>query len=286
MSTTLGRTSVLLVMLCTFCTGLFLIALWTVDDAITPTVPVLTVGTIDTAKPSAVSVFVFDVETGTEIASKDSEKILPIASITKLFTAVLFYTHTNLDATTSISWTDIATEGTAGRLNAFEEYTHRGLMYPSLLESSNDASVAMLRVDPELLPQMNEYAQSNGGVNTVFADTSGLSDKNVSTAYELSKLVLPIFKEQQHIFDITRLKQFIGPHTGWLNNNPLVHEEGYRGGKHGFTYSAQRTAVAFFDEKIEGDESRTIGYILLGSTDLKNDIALLRSEIQAKVSVQ
>lgn len=286
MSTTLGRTTVLLVMLGTFCTGLFLIALWTVDDAIKTPPPALTVGTIDVSKPSAISFFVFDVETGTEIASKEEGKILPIASITKLFTASLFYTHTDLNATTSIMWSDVATEGTAGRLNAFEEYTHRGLMYPLLLESSNDASVAMLRVDPKLLERMNEYVKSSGGVYTVFADTSGLSDKNVSTAYELSKLVQPIYSDHQHIFDITRLKQFIGPHTGWLNNNPLVHEEGYRGGKHGFTYSAQKTAVAFFDEKIDGDDSRTIGYIVLGSTDLKKDIELLRSEIQAKVSVK
>lgn len=279
----LGRITIFTIVTITLCAGLFLIALWSVDDAINY-VPTLHTGTIDISTESAGSFLIFDIETGTEIASKDPTLLLPIASITKLFTAAVFYDTADLVATTSILWSDVNTDGDAGRLHPYEVYTYRELTYPLLLESSNDAAVAMFRVDPDLLEKMNAFAKDHGATQTRFADTSGLKGENVSTAFELSMLIKTLYKEQQHIFDITRLKQFIGTNTGWLNNNPLIYEEGYRGGKHGFTYEANRTAVAFFDEMLVTGQKRTIGYIILGSDDLKADISVLRQEIQKNVS--
>jgi len=198
----------------------------------------------------------------------------------------VFYDSADLDATTTIVWSDVNTEGDAGKLHPYEEYTYRELMYPLLLESSNDAAAVLLRVSPDLLTRMGAYTQSLGLLVTTFNDTSGLSDKNVSTATELSILFRELYKNSPHIFDITRLKQFVGTHTGWLNNNPLIAQEGYRGGKHGFTNEANRTVVAFFDETIATGQVRTIGYVLLQSDDLKADIALLREVVHKNVSLK
>lgn len=281
-TTTLGRITLVAVMAATFGFGVLLVAVWSVEDALYYK-PQLYAENFTVPEVSARALAVFDVHSGTEIAAKNAAEVLPIASITKLLTASIFYDETNLGATTSITWQDINTEGEAGRLHAYEVYTNRGLMYPLLLESSNDAAAVMLRVAPELQVKMQEYAASLGLVETVLDDTSGLSDKNVSTAHELSILLKALYEKEPHIFDITQLPLFIGKHTGWMNNSPFVHEEGYIGGKHGFTYAANRTAAVIFDETLPNGRIRTIGYILLGSDDLASDIALLRAEVQKSV---
>lgn len=283
MLVSLGRITIFTVVTLTLCTGLFLVAIWSVDDAIKYQ-PSLHVGFIETTNISADAVLVFDVETGTEIVRKNETQQLPIASVTKLFTASVFHDIANLTATTSILWSDVNTDGDAGRLHPHEVYSYRELTFPLLLESSNDAAVTMLRVEPDLLEKMNLFVQSHNATATHFEDTSGLSAKNVSTAHDLFLLTQLLFKQDPHIFDITRLKQFLGTHTGWLNNNPLVHQDGYRGGKHGYTFEANRTVVAFFDETIATGETRTVGYVLLGSDHLKEDIEVLRSKVRTNVT--
>jgi D-alanyl-D-alanine carboxypeptidase len=282
MRTTLGKITVFTVLLLTLGIGLFLIAAWSVDDAVRY-VPTLQFNALDVTAVTATSLYVFDVETGQEIVSTNKDSVLPIASVTKLLSASLFYTHANLEATTSIVWSDIATDGKAGKLAYGDIYTYRELMYPLLLESSNDAATVLLRVSPTIVGDMNAYVKNIGLTNTVFEDTSGLSILNVGTAQELGLLSLNVYKEYPHIFDITKLTQFIGSNTGWRNNNPLVGEQGYRGGKHGFTYEANRTAVAFFEEKIVTGQTRVVGYVLLGSDNIKNDIDLLRALVQQNV---
>ena len=263
-------------------TGMFLIAAWSVDDALNYE-PSLQVGAIAIEGVDAKSFLVFDMETGTEIASKKSTEVLPIASVTKLFTAASFYENADLDATTTITWSDVNTEGRAGKLHAYEKYKSRELLFPLLLESSNDAASAMLRTEPTLLDAMQTYAEVAGLSQTHFEDTSGLSDKNVSNAYELFLLTRKLYFERPHIFDITQLPQYIGTHTGWVNNDPLLEHEGFKGGKHGFTYEANRTGVFLFDETLTGGQKRIFGYVVLGSDDLVTDVEALRTRIRENV---
>jgi hypothetical protein len=68
-----------------------------------------------------------------------------------------------------------------------------------------------------------------------------------------------------------------------MNNNPFIADATYKGGKHGFTYSANRTAVSFFEEILASGNTRTIGYVLLGSDDLRSDMELLRQAVRANV---
>ena len=285
MRRTLGRITVFSILAFTLGTGIFLVAAWSIDDALQYE-PSLQIGVIQADEVSATSFLVFDMQTGTEIASKNSTAVVPIASITKLFTAASFLATADLDATTTILWSDVNTEGRAGKLRAYEEYQSRELLFPLLLESSNDAAVAMLRLQPTLLEIMRGYASTTGLFETHFEDTSGLSDKNVSNAYELFLLTRKLYFEKPHIFDITRLPQYIGTHTGWSNNNPLLASEGYQGGKHGFTYEANRTGIFLFEEVLTNNHKRIIGYVVLGSEDLAFDVQVLRKVIQKNVRFQ
>jgi D-alanyl-D-alanine carboxypeptidase len=282
---TFGRITIFTALFLTLFSGLFLVAAWSVKDAIENSSSMSATAFLAT-DVSAASFVVFDLQSGTILASKNPDAVLPIASVTKLVTAAQFYAHVKPLATTSITWSDVDTDGAAGRLHPHEIYTYNELLYPLLLDSSNDAAAAMGRVYPDLLSNMNAYVRGLGLTKTSFADTSGLSTHNVSSAHELTVMALDLFKTAPHVFDITRLPQFIGTYTGWINNNPMVGQKGYRGGKHGYTPEANRTIVAFFDEQIATGQTRTIGYVVLGSSDLRKDMSHLRAQTQENVRLK
>ena len=239
----------------------------------------------DLASPniSASSYLVFDLETAQVLLEHNPDQVLPIASVTKLFTAVALIQNYLLEATTTITWSDLATEGEAGKLRFGQTYSYRELLSPLLLESSNDASSALVRAtDYSLVSLMNEFVKNNGANKTTFFDASGLDERNVSTATELASLVRVINIQERYIFDITQLPQYIGPYTGWLNNNPVHTFSGYRGGKHGYTLAANRTLVALIDQPFKAD-NRMLGYILLGSDNLQSDVTNLQSFITNSV---
>lgn len=226
---------------------------------------------VNAAAITAQAFTVFDVATGAVLASKNAEEKRPIASVTKLFSAAEVLEETALDDVVDITLNDIETEGRSGKLAAGEQYTNRELLWPLLLESSNDAATALMRANPDLLSKMNELATSKGLQSFNFSDASGLSAENTASAHDLAILTHELYRTIPHLFDITRLPQYVGEQTGWVNNNPFIDDENYRGGKHGFTYEAGRTGVFLFEEA-----GRTLGYVVLGSDDLVADISKLR----------
>lgn len=261
--------------------GLFLVSLWSVSD-VENYEPSLVVTAGEIPDVSAKSFLITDLESGTEIVSKKPTEKLPIASITKLFTAAAFRERTNLVGTTTVTWGDVLTEGRSGKLSAGEVYTYNELVQAMIIESSNDAASTIARSDSGVLDEMNENSKKIGLLNTVFADTSGLSDKDISTAYELAKLTKAVWITQPHIFDVANMEQIIGTYTGWINNNPFIHMQGYKGGKHGFTNEAKYTAVAVFEEDLP-DIKNDFLYIILGSNDLVSDIEQLRQYVDKHV---
>ncbi len=223
---------------------------------------------------------VFEVTSGAVIISRNESTVVPIASIAKLFAGAAVVSTKNLQATTSITWSDLSALGKAGKLSYGDEYSYQELLFPLLLESSNDAAATMNRsLGDTLLASMNVMSSDVGASDTTFTDPSGFADDTVSTAHDLQLLLTSVYNNQPHIFDITVLPHYIGTQTGWMNNNPFVGDEGYRGGKHGFTTVAGRTAVALFDEEING-HTYTVGYIVLGSTNLTKDMATLRASVK------
>lgn len=224
---------------------------------------------------------VFDVETGQVLFAQDQTVPHPIASVTKLITAAAVLASAQLSATVMLTAADVATDGRAGKLESGQQYTRRELLFPLLLESSNDAAAALERGAP-LLEEMNTLARGYGARTMNLADASGLSPENVASAQDLATVVSRLYAEEPHVFDVTRLTQYVGPYTGWVNNSPFIADVGYVGGKHGYTEAAGRTAVALFREEFSG-ATRTLGYVVLGSKDLGRDVATLRALVQQSV---
>lgn len=216
---------------------------------------------------------VFDMETGAMLFASNEDAVLPIASVTKLFTAAkVLESATNAQAV-EVTVADVQTEGRAGKLEAGQTYTEQELLFPLLLESSNDAAAALQRV---------EGTASVAG--RMLADAAGLSANNQASVAELSVALRELYRTVPHVFDITTLPQYVGTYTGWVNNSPVYDMEGYRGGKHGYTEAAGRTLAAIFAE--ESLEGRELGYVVLGSENIKADTEKLRQTVTHSVRLK
>ncbi len=236
---------------------------------------------------SADAWLLFDMETGEIIKDHNASKKVPIASVTKLMTAEVAVTSLDLDATTTVSWSAIQTDGRAGRLRAGERIQTRELLFPLLLESSNDAAeeiAEQYKKNGSLSGAMTREARNLGMHESSFADASGLADGNTSTAVDLSILLRHLFNKQRYLLDITTLPQYVGKEHDWLNNNPVHDEWGYLGGKHGYTEEAGRTFAGVFLEHLKGGDKREIGMVLLHSDDIRSDVRTLRTYLREEVA--
>ena len=143
---------------------------------------------------SAHSVLVLDQQTGQPLLAKNPELQTPIASITKLMTAMLV-----LDADQppqeriTITQDDRDTlKGTGSRLAIGSAYTREQLLHLALIASDNRAAHALARTYPggmqRFVSHMNRMAQTLGMPDTQFVEPTGLSSENRSTARDLAKL--------------------------------------------------------------------------------------------------
>jgi len=143
---------------------------------------------------SAHSVLVLDQQTGQPLLAKNPELQTPIASITKLMTAMLVL---DADQPTqeriTITKDDRDTlKGTGSRLAIGSAYTREQLLHLALIASDNRAAHALARTYPggmqRFVSHMNRMAQTLGMQSTQFVEPTGLSSENRSTARDLAKL--------------------------------------------------------------------------------------------------
>lgn len=215
----------------------------------------------------------FDPRTGTIIAGRNTDVQKPIASISKLFTAVAVEMSPQKNDSFIVSSDDVRTEGRSGKLIAGESVTPYQLLFPSLIESSNDAAKATERFLGDAYTDSVQNIQNSVGLtHTDIHDASGLSAKNVSTVSDLALFFSYIKKTHPHILDITQLQTYIDTRTGYINNNPAQALPSFTGGKHGYTQEANRTFVGTFTVGKSTDE---VGIVLLGSDALVSDIQAL-----------
>lgn len=129
------------------------------------------------------------------IYQKNADLVVPIASITKLMTAmVVLDAIPNLKAPITVSDDDVDyLKGSRSRLHVGAELSREDALLISLMSSENRATHALARHYPGGLPAaiaaMNRKAAELGMFNTHFEDPTGLSSNNVSTAKDLAKMV-------------------------------------------------------------------------------------------------
>ncbi len=227
---------------------------------------------------SGLAYTVADIETGEVIIEKNPDIAMPIASVSKLITAIVAKENMEQHKTITVTKSSIETYGTSGGLSVGEKILVSDLFYPLLMESSNDAAEVFAEGygREEFIKKMNEKAKEIGMNNTFFFEPSGLSEKNVSTTADLQKLAAYISHNYPDLWDITRVRQYSILKHSWGNGNRLSRRANFVGGKNGFTYEAHNTTVSVFDVDVEGGKKR-FAITLLKSNDREGDVdALLR----------
>ncbi len=218
---------------------------------------------------------IFDPLTGEITQGNNVSEKRSIASITKLFTAEATMKSTQKDVPFIIEHFDVSEEGRSGKLALGTYMSAYELLFPLLIESSNDAGESIRRhLEDEFTLSAETTIESLGLTDTRIVDATGLSKGNVSTVENLARYYTHLRKNYPHIIDITQLTTYVGKNTGYINNNPGRSFSNFTGGKHGYTEEAGRTFVGTFRQEETGSE---IGIVLLKSTDLSSDIQAIQS---------
>jgi D-alanyl-D-alanine endopeptidase (penicillin-binding protein 7) len=177
------------------------------------------------------SVLVQDAASGETLLAKNQAAVLPIASITKLMTAVVILdAGVNLDQRVAISDEDYDfVKGTHSRLRPGTVLTRNELLLLALMSSENRAAFSLARTYPggtvAFVAAMNAKAQALGMQDTHYVDPTGLSSSNVSSARDLARLVAaahqyPLIR-QFSTRDSATVQAF-GRTLGYRNTNGLV----------------------------------------------------------------
>lgn len=139
--------------------------------------------------------YVQDLETSTVIFAKNENVVRPIASISKLMTAVVVV-DANLPMDEMLEITDDDVDGlkhTTSRLRVGTKLSRGDMLHLALMSSENRAANALGRHYPGGLPAfvaaMNAKAQSLGMTSTRFIEPTGLSSDNVSSPHDLARLL-------------------------------------------------------------------------------------------------
>lgn len=225
------------------------------DFVTTEISPIFPIRRWDVPEPelSASSAIIFNVSANKILYQKDIYGVYPIASLTKLMTALVFLEYGSLDQEILVSRDAVSAYGTMGKLVVGEKITARNLLYALLIQSSNDAAVALMEDlngrGLDVVKLMNKKAKKLALENTYFEDTSGLSEKNVSTAMDLVLLTKAVLKNDllrdimaTTVIDVASVDGKYNHHL--VNTNKLLGRlSEVIGGKTGYTEEAGQCMI-------------------------------------------
>ncbi len=234
---------------------------------------------------SAKAYLVGDLNTGEIILSKNGADAYPIASVSKLMTASVASQIVDQEASAKVSREALATYGTNGNFKVNEKIKTSELLYPLLLESSNDAAeiIAEHFGRDSFIKKMNQLAEKLAMNKTKYADPSGLSAGNQSSPNDLFKLAGYLKKEQADLLKLTTKRSYSNKAHNWSSTNQFLRETGYLGGKSGYTDPAGETVVSLFSLPLGEAGERPLAIVLLKSKDRYQDVTTILKYLKKNV---
>ncbi len=228
---------------------------------------------------SADSLVLMDLDKESLILDKNSDQVMPIASISKLMAVLVLLNHEDFDLK-DIYELDSEDRRIGGRDYLFigDRVSNEDLLMLSLIASDNTAIIALASSlglkEEDLVSEMNRRAELMDLKNTRFVDATGLKSGNVSTAREVALLL----KESLNYPDIARIIEKAdymvvteqGREREIISTNYLLrydHDDRFRikGGKTGYNlYSGYCLTMAF------SVNDRNFISVVLNSSSLKN----------------
>ncbi len=186
------------------------------------------------------------------IYSKNGKEQLPMASTTKIMTAIVVNEHCSMDDVVIIGPESVGIEGSSAYLREGDKYTVKELLYALMLQSANDAATALAyytagSID-EFSTLMNSKGKALGLENTNFTNPHGLDDYNHYTTAEDLAIIGAHFLDNKELSEIaaTYKKTFTYDERTrtYINHNKLLHRyNGCIGLKTGFTKRCGRCLV-------------------------------------------
>ena len=187
----------------------------------------------DVPNLSSAAFVVANHRTGEVISERNGNRVMPIASLTKLMTAlVVLDANLRLNEMLTVTNADIdRIKGTGSRLAISSRLSRAEMLHIALMSSENRAASALARHYPggqrAFVEAMNAKARMLGMWNTRYADSTGLNPRNVSTAQDLAKLAAaaasyPLIRQystDEQSYVRTNKRQL-----HYLNSNRLIRE--------------------------------------------------------------
>lgn len=236
---------------------------------------------------SAISIF-FDSKGNKKVLfEKNSEKPLPIASLTKIMTSYIIWKNYDLSQIIQISRKVPDQGGSFGNYKIGQKFFAKDLLHSMLIESSNDAAVALVELIGEnnFVNLMNQKAKEIGLENTFFVNSTGLDpdDKNglinYSTATDLAKLTDFILKNDNELLTISTVPSYSlytadGKfHHYFTNTNKILTDYNQvLASKTGWTPQAQGCLMLALKSP---NNKGVIINVILGSSDRFNEMKKL-----------
>jgi len=219
-------------------------------------------------KVLADAAYVYDLDSNRVLFSKNPEKIRPIASVTKIMTAIVIMEEKDLDGIVTVEPAASWVTGSKMYLAPFEKIKVKELIYGMLIKSANDAAKALEAHfgRDELATLMNDKAEWLGLSDTKFTEASGLDQENTSSVKDLAiisgyalknKQFRNIVKKRKYtaVSADGRIQHPISTTNRLLKNYPDIY-----GLKTGYTDEAGYCLVS-----LAGQKNHQIVSIVLGS---------------------
>ena len=223
---------------------IFAIIFFCTAIAVIPTIKSSTVANAD-----GVAEIAIEQTGGSVFYEKNADKKLPMASTTKIMTALIIAEDCDLSEVITVPDSAVGVEGSSIYLKQDEQISVKDLLYGLMLRSGNDASVALAihhsgDVD-SFVKKMNERARELGANDTHFCNPNGLPcEGHYTTARNLAEIAR--FAMSNEVFsDVVSCKNYTGDFRSFTNKNKLLTRlDGANGVKTGYTEKAGRCLVS------------------------------------------
>lgn len=237
---------------------------------------------IEKPEINAKAAMVFETFNNEILYQKNIEQIAPIASLTKIVTALVALDCLSIGETVVISEKALAGYGHQGNLIKNEKISVNNLLHALLMESSNDAAIALAeacenKINKNFVDLMNWKAKEVINLKqTFFVDPTGYGSGNISTAKDVSQMLMYSFKQpiiwrilKTSNIDLTSVDGAIEHH--WINTNKLLTRlPDIAGGKTGYTQEAQDCLALAVKCSNNGQDGYLIT-VILGAQDRFNE---------------
>jgi D-alanyl-D-alanine endopeptidase (penicillin-binding protein 7) len=220
---------------------------------------------------NAKSVLIIDNSSDTWIYEKYPQRVRPIASLTKLLTAMVYLDMApNLDTVVYISNRD-SHKSAKSNLRRGEAYKARDLLYAALMASDNRAARAIATASglprEVFVRRMNEKARWLGMMNTEVVEVTGLDERNISTAADMAILIkealnYPMIKKTTSTYRHRARIQNKKRYKNLVNTNRMVISKWkVLAGKTGFIIESDYCLATVMKDR----QGREITVVVLGS---------------------